>query len=409
MEGPNQHDPIGGELPDSQDRVWRHPAERGAIQAEANLAARRAQGRRWPSMLVSFIAGGAFVGLIWILQDQAQAPIEEDVSFEISAPDSLSLGPLSVDEWTDEVAQLNRESVVGLELTGDPHHRRAQAIRLGTSGYLIASAFSLEGAEEIGVVLSDGSPTPPAQVLGSDPVSGVAVLKINATSLEPPTFADDTDVSVRDRLVALAQSSVGGEAQARAVDVLSDNQVTALPNGDLLSGLLRLSTELSDPWTGSAILEENGGIVGMTVEARDGTHYAIPISTARGVAQQLIDGEAVDHGAWLGVEMGDLSDGIKAERELLGGVLISRVWDETPAARGGLLAGDIIIGIDDANIIDRLDLQLQLGSLSPNDSVEVRYSRVDSSPLQRDPLSPEPDLTGEIHTTSVIVGARTTR
>ena len=406
MEGPPEDfDPERDVVPHAQDRLWRHPAERGAAQAEANLAARRATGRHWPSLMVSFIAGGALVGLIWLVQEEPPATIEESTTFEIAAPEAPNVGPLSFDAWADEVAQLNRESVVGLALGGNPRHEHAQAIRLDTSGYLITSAHALEGVEEIGVSLSDGSPTPPAQILGSDPVSGVAVLKINSTGLEPPTFSAAAEVAVRDRLVALAQTAEDGGASALAVDVLADDQVTPAQNGDLLSGLLRLSNELDDPWAGAAVLDENGGIVAMTVASRNGGHFAVPIDVAREVAQQLIDNNGeVTHRAWLGVEMGDLSEGIKTQRDLLGGVLLSRVWDETPAAQGGLLAGDIIVGVGDANILDPLDLQLHLGSLAPGESVDVRYSRV-NLPEARSGTN-ELDLSGEFFTTTVTVGAR---
>ena len=212
-------------------------------------------------------------------------------------------------------------------------------------------------------------------------------------------------MAVRDRLVALAQTAEDGGASALAVDVLADEQVTPAQNGDLLSGLLRLSNELDDPWAGAAVLDENGGIVAMTVESRNGGHFAVPIDIAREVALQLINNNGeVTHRAWLGVEMGDLSDGIKSQRDLLGGVLLSRVWDETPAAQGGLLAGDIIVGVDDANILDPLDLQLHLGSLAPGESVNVRYSRV-NLPEARSGTN-ELDLTGEFFTTTVTVGAR---
>jgi len=354
-------------------------------------------------MMMSFIAGGAFVGLIWILQDQAQVPIEEDVRNEIVPAETVDIGPLGFDEWAEGVAQVNQQSVVGLSLGGTPRRTEAQAIRLGTNGYLVTSAASLQGAREIAVVLPDGRSTPPAQLVGTDPVSGVAVLKINGTNLSPPTFADDGGIAVSDRLVAFAQTPSLDEPHALPIDVLDAGQVASAPDGSLLSDLFRLSGNLSNPWSGAAILEENGGIVAMAVEARDGGHFAVPISTAREVAEQIIDSGEVAHRAWLGVEMGDLSDGIKTQRELLGGVLMSRVWDETPAARGGLVSGDIIVGLDDANILDRTDLQLHLGSLAPGDAVEVRYSRVE---VPQQSFDGEFDLSGELHTTTVTVGAR---
>lgn len=389
----------------ASDRLWRHPAERGAEQAAANLAARRVYGRRWPSMVMSFIAGCTVVGTAWMLQQDPGSTVPDPaIAYEITSTTRLPRADnIAFNDWPQEVAQLNQSSVVALELAGSPAHDTAQAILLSTDGHLATSAHALLGAdpEQIVAVLYDGESLP-AQLVASDAVSGVAVLKINSPELPPPTFGDGSQVLAGDRLVGLAKS-----AEPRIVDLLGKDHVTTLPNNDLLSGLLRLSDDLDKSWSGAAILDEDGAIVGMAIEDRDGAHFAIPTAFARQIAKELIETGVVDHRAWLGVELGvALSKGIMEERDLFGGVLVIRVWDETPAAKAGLVAGDIIIGAGSVNVLDRTDLGLVMATLDPGDQVEIRYSR--SNPTLPPPESTDAqqgDLAGETFTTTVTVGA----
>jgi serine protease DegS len=409
-EGTPNNEPPEGELRPAPDRLWRHPAERGAEQAAANLAARRVYGRRWPSMLMSFIAGCSVVGMVWLLQDEKPARVSSvpEVHEIVPTTQTQFEGTLSFDTWPDEVAQINQTSLMALRLGGNPPHDNAQAILLADDGHLITSAHALIGADPglITAVLPGGEQIP-AQLVGSDVVSGVAVLKITSPELPPPTYGDELQVLAGDRLVGLARNADDGQSTPIIVDLLGKDHVTTLPNDDLLSGLFRLSDDLDDSWAGAAILDENGGIVAMAVESRDGAHYGIPTRLARRIAQELIDGGAIGHKAWLGVDgLVELSDGIKEERNLLGGLLILRVWDETPAAKAGLVAGDIIVGAGSVNVLDRTDLRLVLATLDPGDTIELRYSR--GAPTTSNPheVAPEPgQRSSEILTTYVTVGA----
>lgn len=413
-EGTPNDEPLEGELRPAPDRLWRHPAERGAEQAAANLAARRVYGRRWPSLLMSFIAGCSVVGMIWLLQDEQPVRVSSgpQVNEIVPTTQPLAPGPLPLSDWAENVAQINSSSIIGLRVGGDAQHETAQAILLTDDGHLITSAHSLLGADEelVTAVLQDGQQIP-AQLVGSDAVSGVAVLKISSPELPPPTYSDDQQVLAGDRLVALARQSEQGDAQVRTVDLLGKDYVTTLPNDDLLSGLFRLSDDLDDSWAGAAILDENGGIVAMAVESRDGGHYGIPTRLARRIAQELIDGGAIGHKAWLGVDgLVELSDGIKEERNVLGGLLILRVWDETPAAKAGLVAGDIIVGAGSVNVLDRTDLRLVLATLDPGDTIELRYSRGAPTTSSPHEIAPEPGQpSSEILTTYVTVGAAPNR
>lgn len=393
------------ELLPAPDRLWRHPAERGAEQAAANLAARRAQGRSWPSMFMSFVAGCCAVGLAWMLADNDQpVPIEQVQVQEITPAEEVTFaGTLSFDDWVDDVSQLNRTSVVALHLGGDATEEQVQAVLLRDDGHLITSAHAISGAEDITAEFPGGRL--PAQMIGADAVSGIAVLKINSPNLSPPTFSDESQVLVRDRLVALSYSTSDTET-AKAVDVVADEYVATVENGDLLSDLFRLSADLDGEWNGSAILSEDGGIVALAVTGRDGSPYGIPIAHARSAADQIISTGGVEHRAWLGVDTSSLSEGLRDQRGVAGGRLISRVWGETPAARAGLVAGDVITQAGSVNVLSRTDLREALATLEPGDSIEITYSRVTEQSGETNALREPNEVASELFTTTVTVGAR---
>ena len=389
----------------AQDRLWRHPAERGAEQAAANLAARQSQGRSWPALVMSFLAGCCAVGLAWMLADNDEpAPIEQVSIQEIIPEQPAFEGTLSFDDWVDQVSQLNKTSVVALHLGGDASHDVAQAVLLRDDGHLMTSAHAIVGAEDITAEFPGGRL--PAQLIGSDPVSGVAVLKINSPNLSPPTFGDESQVVVRDRLVALSYTTSEPEA-AIAVDLIDKNYVTTVDNGDLLSELHRLSDDLSPEWAGSAILSDDGGIVAMAITGRDGSPFAIPIDAARSAADQIISNGEVEHKAWLGVNTAPaLSEALQEQRGLSGGVLISKVWGETPAARAGLRAGDVITRAGSVNVLGRTDLGEALATLEAGEPIEITYSRVTEQAGDTNVLRDPNDVESELFTTMVIIGAR---
>ncbi len=368
---------------------------------------------------MAFVAGCCVVGLAWMLVDNnQQATIEEVLVNEITPSEVNFEGPLSFDDWVNEVSELNRSSVVALHLVGDSSNDIAQAILLRDDGHLVTSSHAIERADEITAEFAGGQL--PAQLIGADTVSGIAVLKINSPNLPPPTFGDESQVLVRDRLVALAHS-VDGDDSALAVDLLGEGHVATSISGTPLSNLYSLSDDLNETWAGSALLSEEGGIVAMAVHANDGS-YAVPITLARRVANQLIADGTANHKAWLGVETSAaLSDDLKEDRGLRGGLLLTRVWDETPAARAGLVAGDIITRAGSVNVLDRTDFLEALAALEPGDTLEIAYSRaqpiveVNNSLSQATSTSAVADGSGiedldaderGLLTTTVVLGAR---
>ncbi len=371
----NVDGPAGAPLP-ADDRLWRHPAERGAEQAAANLAARRAVGRRWPAMVMSFVAGASLVGLAWIFDDN-QPPIIEETTIQEITPTTATLpvdGPLRFDDWAGEIAQMNINSVIGLRMGEGAARANANAILYADDGHLITSAHAIGSAEDITATLPSGA-TIPAQVVAADAVSGVAVLKINSPELPPPSFGKDLAVLPGDRLVAIGGRGMDPDDAIRTVDLVAKDAVTKVVGGDLVSGLMRLSGDIDGSWAGAPIVDEHGGIIAMTVEAADGSPFAIPTGTAREIAADLIDTGETDHKAWLGIDTRVMSDSLLEDRQLRGGVLVFRVWERTPAAQAGVQAGDVIVGAGSVNILARDDLGLVLRAARPGDEIDLRIAR----------------------------------
>lgn len=393
-----------GFVPDAPDRLWRHPAERGAELAAANMAGRRVIGRRWPAMVVSFVAGATLVGTMWLFSEPNDRPIDSIETREVTRPEPAVLGPLRFEDvelaWTED----NRESVVGLYLVGPGIDTTTQAFLYRSDGHLITSAHAIAGAEEITAILTDGQQLP-AKIVAVDSVSGVAVLKVNTPEVAPAGLFYGI-VNVQDTLVAIANST-DDEVVLRAVDLLNQDQVTTMVNADLLSGLLRLTNDLESGWAGSPIVNEHGGVVGMAVTSVEGTNFAIPAQRLQRIADDLIEKQFTEHKPWIGVHLAaGVTETLREERGIRGGALITRVFPNTPADQGGLASGDVIISINGMGVNSKEDLSQALRAGKPGDEVALRYSRLISpNGLQNTRLETN-TFTPEILRTTVVLGAQ---
>jgi S1-C subfamily serine protease len=404
-EGYDDEDMESGAPVPAPDRLWRHPAELGAEQAAANLAARHSSGRGWPSLFVAFLAGAAAVGFAWLFTDSEPATIEQFHVLELQPVDQTPVdGPLSFDDWTNNVSETNRHAAVTLHLGGEPPAPTAQAILYRSDGHLLTSAHAVARATDINAVI--GTVSFPAEIVASDPVSGIAVLKVPTPDVEPGKFSSRR-ISDRDRVVAIGGMATDDGPLVRSVEVLNDDQVAITVEGHHLSGLFHLSQPLDEAWAGAPVVDASGGIIAMAISSREGVTFAIPTSLAREIARDLTDRGDTPHVAWLGVGQERMTDSLKQERGLPGGVLVSKVWSESAAAKGGLAAGDIILGIGSVNVLEPNDLLSALRAQQPGEIVEIRYAR--PRPPEGAPTLNEDDLASEIHTTQVVLGAQSLR
>jgi S1-C subfamily serine protease len=237
---------------------------------------------------------------------------------------------------------------------------------------VVTNAHVVQGAGSFQVSLADGKQHP-ARLVGSFAADDLAVLHVDAGGLHPASFADSTRLQVGDVALAIGnplglQSSVTeGIVSALGRTVNEDNGVT-LPN------VIQTSAPINPGNSGGALVDLQGQVIGIpTLAATDpelggsaapGIGFAIPSSTVRDIATQLISQGKVtnSHRAWLGVEVAATTSG---------GLLITKVQSGGPAAKAGIRAGELVTAVDGTATPDPATLADVLAGLHPGQAVRV--------------------------------------
>jgi len=259
---------------------------------------------------------------------------------------------------------------------------------ISSDGYIMTAEHVVHGVDEIAVVLADGSEYP-AELVGADYASDVAVLKIDARDLPVAELGDSEEVQVGQWAIAIGHpfgKVVGGTTPTVTVGVISAKDRSMSRNDEsgfrVYSGLLQTDASINPGNSGGPLVNSLGQVIGIntaiitTSGGSLGIGFAIPINIAREVAIQLIEyGKIVK--AWLGVYVQNMTPQLA---EALGagdseGVLISDLSPEGPAADAGLKRGDIIkeMAGEEINSIGDYDRVMQ--KLKPQETIEMVIER----------------------------------
>ena len=255
-----------------------------------------------------------------------------------------------------------------------------------SDGHVITNYHVVEGATSLEVRLADGS-TYDATVVGTDPSTDLAVLKVDAPSneLHPLTLGDSGDVAVGDGVVAIG-SPYGLEETVTSGIVSALGRTIESTNGYSIPGTIQTDAAINHGNSGGPLFNLSGQVIGVNsqIESESGGNtgvgFAIPSNTVRSVADQLIAGQEVEH-AYLGVRLQETSDA--------SGIQVASVSAGSPAAKAGLEAGDVITAFDGETIESSDALTAAVSEKSPGDKVEVTYTR-----------------DGDSHTAQVTLGTR---
>jgi putative serine protease PepD len=254
------------------------------------------------------------------------------------------------------------------------------------AGHVITNYHVVEGATSLTVTFADGS-TYDATVVGSDPSTDLAVIKVDAPSdeLHPLALGDSGDVAVGDGVVAIG-SPYGLEETVTSGIVSALGRTIESTNGYSITGTIQTDAAINHGNSGGPLFNLRGQVIGVNsqIESESGGNtgvgFAIPSNTVRPVVDQLIAGGQVEH-AYLGVSLQATTDSSGAQ--------IGSVTGGSPAAKAGLRAGDVVTALD-GDTVDSADaLSAAVSSKSPGDEVSVTYTR-----------------NGDSHTVQVTLGTR---
>ena len=244
------------------------------------------------------------------------------------------------------------------------------------SGNIITADHVVDGAKSIKVRFRDGS-TAAATLVGTDSSTDTAVIKVSvpAVKLTPLVLADSSTVVPGQPVVAIG-SPFGYSESITAGIVSAVNRTIKAPNGYSISNTIQTDAAINHGNSGGPLIDESGEVVGTNVQiavddqnggsANAGVGFAVPSSTVKSVADDLIAGRVVEH-AYLGVSVGDNPAG--------GGAKIGTVRAGSPAETAGLKVGDIITSIEGEAIADANELTAAVGEHAPGDTIQLTVER----------------------------------
>ena len=249
---------------------------------------------------------------------------------------------------------------------------------ISPDGYILTNQHVVEAADEIEVALSDGKKLA-AKVVGSDPETDLAVLHVDAQNLPPITLGRAENLRVGD--VVLAIGNPLGVGQTVTMGIISALHRTGL-RINTFENFIQTDAAINQGNSGGALIDASGNLVGINTAILSqsggsiGIGFAIPVSTAKQVMDQLIATGAVTRG-WIGVELQEITPELADSFKLgtTSGVLVAGVQRGSPADRAGVKPGDIILTVDGKPVRDPDSMRGLIVALAPGQQIRLKLKR----------------------------------
>ncbi|WP_192036586.1 Do family serine endopeptidase [Halomonas sp. YLGW01] len=245
-------------------------------------------------------------------------------------------------------------------------------------GYVLTNHHVISGADQIQVALRDGRETL-AEVIGTDPESDLAVLRIDLDDLPVIALSDSNQAAVGD--VALAIGNPFGVGQTVTMGIVSATGRSHL-GLNAYEDFIQTDAAINPGNSGGALINPDGALVGINTAifsrsgGSQGIGFAIPANLAREILDELVTQGRVIRG-WLGIEAQEMTRELAASFGLdaIVGVVISGVVPDGPAAAAGLEPGDVLLEVDGRTIRDARAVMTDVAAISPGTQLPLRLVR----------------------------------
>ena len=262
-------------------------------------------------------------------------------------------------------------------------------------GYILTNHHVVDGALEIRVEMTDNRSFT-AKVVGSDPPSDLAVLKVDATNLPTLSFSDSDKVRVGDPVLALGNPMGIGQTVTSGI-VSAKGRSTGLSDGSF-EDFLQTDAAINRGNSGGALVNTTGELIGINSQILSpsggniGIAFAIPSNMAKAVMDQLLKNGKVSRGM-LGVTIQSVNAEMASSLNLPAarGAIVSSVTAGGPADRAGIKRGDVVTAINNQPVIDTNSLRNQVASMKPGSTASVTVVRSGREQNMQVTLSELPD------------------
>jgi serine protease DegQ len=247
-------------------------------------------------------------------------------------------------------------------------------------GYILTNAHVVEAADEIEVALSDNRRAK-AKVIGTDPETDLAVIKIDLPKLPAIAFGQSDQAQVGDMVLAIGNPFGVGQTVTMGI-------ISALARSHLgintFENFIQTDAAINPGNSGGALVDIHGNMIGINTAiysrtpggASLGIGFAIPAATAKQVLDQLVQSGAVTRG-WIGVAVQDLNSELAESLKLseVRGTLITEVFNGTPADQGGMKSGDVLVAVDGKPVTDSAGMLTLISAIAPGSSAALKVIR----------------------------------
>ncbi len=246
------------------------------------------------------------------------------------------------------------------------------------TGYILTNHHVVEAADEIEVAFAD-SRRARARVVGSDPDTDLAVLKLELKNLPSATFAQSEQARVGDVVLAIGNPfGVGQTVTAGIISALGRSHLGI----NTFENFIQTDAAINPGNSGGALVDVNGNLIGINSAiytrsgGSQGIGFAIPSSLARQVMEQIIETGSVTRG-WVGIGVQDLTAELAQTLKLrkVAGALITEVVAASPAAQAGIRPGDVLVGVEGKPVTDYSSTLNLISALKPGNTATLKVMR----------------------------------
>jgi serine protease Do len=252
---------------------------------------------------------------------------------------------------------------------------------ISADGYIATNNHVVDGADSVTVALNDGREFT-AKVVGRDPQTDIAVIKVDAKDLPAVTFADTSKIEVGDRVLAIGNPFGIGETVTTGIVSAKGRSIGILADVEGYEDFIQTDAAINPGNSGGALVDVDGRLVGINTAILSrtggfqGVGLAVPANMVSQVADSLVKNGKVVRG-YLGVGIQNITPALVDSFNLKTnkGALVSDVVEDAPAAKAGLKQGDVITAINGQNVTDANSLKLQVSTFAPGTKLNLEVLR----------------------------------
>lgn len=285
----------------------------------------------------------------------------------------VAVNPLLRQFFGDELAARERQR---------PEEGLGSGVIVSPDGYILTNNHVVEGADELKVLLSDERELI-AKVIGADPKTDIAVIKVEAEKLPVLTLADSDSIRVGDVVFAVGNPLGVGQTVTMGIVSAKGRSVGILEEVAGYESFIQTDAAINMGNSGGALVDAKGRLIGINSailspsRGNIGIGFAVPVNLASTVMHSLIETGSVSRG-YLGVTSQTLSpedaESLGLSRETKG-VTVTDVTPDSPADKAGLQRGDVILSLNDKAIGSLHDLRIMIAQSTPGTKVKLKISR----------------------------------